>query len=119
MEGRRGGRRSEKRAEEERIYKTERGVLFSLCFFVYFFSTGEYLLLHENFGFTAAELVKLIDNGFSSTFLNASQKYTLRNQAAQQCVSILHEVRVRRASWGEKNERSERGKKREEAEGMR
>lgn len=69
--------------------------LFAFHFFL-FSPTGEYHLLHEKFGFTPAELVKMIDNGFSATFLNTSHQYTMRNEAIQDCVAVLKEVCGRR-----------------------
>jgi adenosine deaminase len=50
---------------------------------------GEYDLLQRHFGFDAAELLRLVDNGFASAFLDATSRHALRMEAFAHGVSIL------------------------------
>eukprot|EP01119_Soliformovum_irregulare_P011081 TRINITY_DN2753_c0_g1_i1.p1 TRINITY_DN2753_c0_g1~~TRINITY_DN2753_c0_g1_i1.p1 ORF type:complete len:722 (+),score=251.54 TRINITY_DN2753_c0_g1_i1:20-2185(+) len=52
--------------------------------------SNEYDLITRSFGFSVEEIVKLIDNGFRSTFAENSFRNRLRVESLQQCMTILH-----------------------------
>ena len=52
------------------------------------------MLAQEAFDFTPAELVRIIDHGFRSSFLPLYQKSRLRAEALASCVEILLEVEL-------------------------
>ncbi|KAL9657953.1 hypothetical protein ABK040_012177 [Willaertia magna] len=53
--------------------------------------TDEYMLIHEQFGFSIKEIVRLIDYGFRSAFLDLSIKKRLRSEALHTIQEILLE----------------------------
>jgi adenosine deaminase len=51
--------------------------------------SGEYLLLHQKFGFTVAELLTLIDFGFRGAFVDEGMKTRLRIEAFLRSIKVL------------------------------
>jgi adenosine deaminase len=51
--------------------------------------SGEYLILHQQFGFGVPDLLKLIDFGFRSAFVDESMKTRLRIEAFLKAVKVL------------------------------
>jgi adenosine deaminase len=51
--------------------------------------SDEYLQLHEKFGFTVADILKLIDFGFRSAFVDVSMKKRLRIEAFFRAVKVF------------------------------
>jgi adenosine deaminase len=53
--------------------------------------SSEYALYQKAHNFNLQEMVKLIDNGFSAAFLQATHKRRLRAEALRDCLRILNE----------------------------
>ena len=51
--------------------------------------TGEYMLIQEKFGFTVEEIVRMLDYGFQSAFITATEKRRLRADALHETLTIL------------------------------
>ncbi|KAH0790990.1 adenosine deaminase [Histomonas meleagridis] len=56
--------------------------------------THEYLLLHEKFNFSLAELLKCMDYGFRSAFVSEAMKRRLRIDAFVKSIQILQENNI-------------------------
>ena len=53
--------------------------------------SGEYLLLHEKFGFSVAEMLRMIDYGFRAAFIPEAGKKRLRLEAFVRAMKVLRE----------------------------
>ena len=53
--------------------------------------SGEYLLLHEKFGFSVAEILRMMDYGFRAAFLSEGAKKRLRLEAFVKAIKVLKE----------------------------
>ena len=51
--------------------------------------SGEYMLIQEKFGFTVEEIVRMLDYGFQSAFVTATEKRRLRADALHETLTIL------------------------------
>lgn len=56
--------------------------------------SGEYFLLHEKFGFTVADVMKMIDYGFRSAFVSEGMKKRLRVEAFIRAMKVLQENKI-------------------------
>eukprot|EP01028_Stygiella_incarcerata_P013334 TRINITY_DN82176_c0_g1_i1.p1 TRINITY_DN82176_c0_g1~~TRINITY_DN82176_c0_g1_i1.p1 ORF type:complete len:1394 (+),score=360.81 TRINITY_DN82176_c0_g1_i1:132-4313(+) len=53
--------------------------------------SGEYLLIQDAFNMTPKEMLRLIDNGFRSAFLDVHHRKRLRAEIRHTCLSVLRE----------------------------
>ncbi|KAL6047960.1 Adenosine deaminase [Balamuthia mandrillaris] len=53
--------------------------------------SGEYALYQRLFGFSIAEMLRLIDNGFQSAFMQSTRKQRLRAEVLFECLTVLTE----------------------------
>eukprot|EP01130_Rhizamoeba_saxonica_P011136 TRINITY_DN4612_c0_g2_i1.p1 TRINITY_DN4612_c0_g2~~TRINITY_DN4612_c0_g2_i1.p1 ORF type:complete len:668 (+),score=125.35 TRINITY_DN4612_c0_g2_i1:257-2260(+) len=56
--------------------------------------TGEYDLLQKTYGFTPAEIVKIIDYGFKVAFMDSTIKRRVRAEVFKDCITILQDAGV-------------------------
>jgi len=56
--------------------------------------SGEFMLLHETFGFSVAEIMKLIDYGFRAAFVPESLRRGLRVEAFVRAIAVLEAAKV-------------------------